>query len=145
MSIAESLIDFSARRFSGEICLKPQVGDDLSKVYGRAAINTIWKKWATARIAQKKPHVGIVVGYTEDSLNSIDSTEHEFFEDPVVRVNGELNSSNEDLSDEEAIETLKSLFCTLAKALKQTQAEFKFYGGDDWYSCQYNISHSKRG
>ncbi|CAB9497114.1 expressed unknown protein [Seminavis robusta] len=141
MSFNDSLTDFSVRRFSGYICLKPQVGDDLSKAYSHTVIDTIWKKWAMARIAQKKPRVGIMVGHFDESLSSIDSTEHE---DPVVKVVGELNSSHEDLSDEEVIEILKSLFCTLAKALKQTQTEFKFYGDDDKYLCQYNISNSKK-
>ncbi|CAB9507155.1 expressed unknown protein [Seminavis robusta] len=143
MSFEDSLNDLSVRRFSGYVCLKAQVGD-LSKVYGRTAVNTVWKKWAMARIAQKKPHVGIVIGYTEDSLSSIDSAEYEFSEDPVLRVTGELNSSHEGMSDEEVIETLKSLFCTLAKALKQTQADFKFYGDDDKYMCKYNISYRSR-
>ncbi|CAB9500166.1 expressed unknown protein [Seminavis robusta] len=142
MPLHESLTNFSIRRFSGYICLKPQVGDDDSKVYNLSAINTVWKKWAMARITQKKPHVGIT--NTEESLSSIGSAKHEFSQDPVVKVNGELNSSHQDLSDEEVIETLKSLFCTLAKALKQTKTKFKFYGYTDKFLCQYNISHSKK-
>ncbi|CAB9518136.1 expressed unknown protein [Seminavis robusta] len=132
MPFEGSLTDFSVRHFSGYICLKPQVGNDLNKVHSPTVINTVWKKWAMARITQQKPLVGITV------------EGQQFSEDPVVKVNGELNSSHDDLNDEEVIETLKSLFCTLAKALKQTQTKFKFYGDDDKYSCQYNISHSKK-
>ncbi|CAB9504582.1 expressed unknown protein [Seminavis robusta] len=128
----ESHTDFSVRRFSGFICLKPQVGYDLSKVCSRTAIITVWKKWAMRRMTQNKPHVGIT--NTEETLmSSFD-----------VKVNGELNSSHKDLSDEEVIEILKYLFCTLAKALKQTQTKFKFYGDTDKFLCQYNISHSKK-
>ncbi|CAB9504508.1 hypothetical protein SEMRO_199_G084440.1 [Seminavis robusta] len=134
MSFKDSITNASVRHFSGYICLKPQVGDDLSKVYSPSAISAVWKKWAMARMTQKKPCVGI-----------IDSVENKFSEDPVVKVTGELNSCHhEAMNDAEVIETLKSLFCTLAKALKQTQTEFKFYGDNDKYLCRYNICHSKK-
>ncbi|CAB9523916.1 expressed unknown protein [Seminavis robusta] len=145
MSLEESLTDSSAvRRFSGYISLKPQVGNDLSRIYSRTVIGRVWKKWAMAQITQKKPCIRITVGYSQESTISIESTEHKSSKDPVVKVNGKLNSSHENSSDEEVIEMLRSMFCTLAKALKQTQVEFKFYGDDDKYLCRYNISYSKK-
>ena len=141
MSFEDSITDFSSRRFSGYICLRAQVGDDLDKVYGRTAVNNVWKRWAVHRHAQKKPTVGIMVGYTQESLSSIESNDDfEFVEDPWVKIQGDLHASNDDLNDEEIIETLKSLFCHIAKALKQTQVEFKYYG-EEKYLCRYNIAY----
>lgn len=138
------------KHFSGMIGLRPAFGDT-ENVSSRRVVNAVWKKWAMYRHSQKKPHVGIMVGYSEDLLvaeDSASSLESDsstlvFSDEPMVSVKGELHAAHDELSDEEMIETLKSLFCHIGRALKQTQVKFTYYGNEN-YVCKYNIRYPER-
>ena len=128
----------TGRNFRGTVGLEPGFEGN-GEPFKRSDIIDAWKAWAKDRVANKQPFLGVIVGPIDDILYAFEEADgHVFRQEPIVSVYGEIASYHEHMTDDEIVESLKSLFTFLGQTTKQTTVRFIYWGKEN-FRCSYRL------
>eukprot|EP01062_Namystynia_karyoxenos_P075005 TRINITY_DN7213_c0_g1_i1.p1 TRINITY_DN7213_c0_g1~~TRINITY_DN7213_c0_g1_i1.p1 ORF type:complete len:163 (+),score=37.49 TRINITY_DN7213_c0_g1_i1:73-561(+) len=125
------------RNFNGTVGLAP--GYDGAEPLSRDRVLAECRAWMTRRAAQQQPYLAVIVGPQEEILYAFEEQGVlAVRQEPVLAVRGEVDRYHEHLTDDQVVETLKSLFASLGAALGQCTVRF-LYHGDGGLRCAYRL------
>ena len=129
------------RHFSGTVGLRSGY-EKGGMEFNRSDLLEAFTSWMKERHRNKEKFVGAIFGVTQDiSYGFVDpqnETTLQTYVEPVVEVRGEIASYQEGMTDEEILETLRSLFVSLGSCTQQTTVRFTYWG-DNGYRESFRI------